>query len=84
MRMPSCAHTIIDIDAMFKNNTPYLNFWVHCAKEGLLEYDEDTNEWYPALGMVMFIPISKIESRNQLFRDFCDKLGIYWEDFQDN
>lgn len=79
-----CNHTCIDIDAMFRNNTPYLNFWHHCATENLLDYDEEAKTWYPAIGIVLFTPASENEQRNQLFRDFLDELEILWEDFLDN
>lgn len=79
----TCQSTTIDIDAMFKNNTPYLNFWYQMMKEGLLEYDKEDKCWYPMIDFIFFDPISKIESRNQLFRDWMDEMDIIWEDFTD-
>ena len=71
-------HCCIDIDSMYKNNTPRLNFMYYCLSHGFLAQDEQG--WYITLGLVMF-DISEIEERNQFFRDFLDSLGIIWEDF---
>ena len=35
------------------------------------------------IDFIFFDPISKIESRNQLFRDWMDEMDIIWEDFTD-
>lgn len=70
----------IDIDSMFVNNTPYLNFWHYCATHGLIAYDDETESYYPDVGFALFMNPSKDDSRNQLFRDFFDKLDIIWDD----
>ena len=67
---------IFDVDLLFTNNTPYINFWTWCILNDLVRTDEEDENKYKHLIWYTDIILSNNETLNQRAREMFEKLKI--------